>query len=395
MFLPFFEQLRTAGVPVSLREYLAFLEGMGAGLVTYDVEGFYYLARTAMVKDERNLDKFDRAFAATFKGLEKITLDQVLEAVNLPEDWLRKQAEKFLTPEEMAEIEALGGFDKLMETLKKRLEEQKGRHQGGSKWIGTAGTSPFGAYGYNPEGVRIGQNESRHQRAVKVWDKREFRNLDDSVELGTRNIKVALKRLRRWARDGAEEELDLPGTIRATAEHGYLDVKTRPERRNAVKVLLFLDVGGSMDAHVKVVEELFSAARAEFKHLEYFYFHNCLYEGVWRDNARRWRDQTPTWEVLRTYGPDYKCIFVGDASMSPYEIAMPGGANEHMNTEAGEIWLRRAFEQWPDALWLNPMPERYWQYTQSVGMIRQIIGPERMVPMTLAGIETGMKLLGR
>ena len=395
MFLPFFEQLRTAGVPVSLREYLAFLEGMGAGLVTYDVEGFYYLARTAMVKDERNLDKFDRAFAATFKGLEKITLDQVLEAVNLPEDWLRKQAEKFLTPEEMAEIEALGGFDKLMETLKKRLEEQKGRHQGGSKWIGTAGTSPFGAYGYNPEGVRIGQNESRHQRAVKVWDKREFRNLDDSVELGTRNIKVALKRLRRWARDGAEEELDLPGTIRATAEHGYLDVKTRPERRNAVKVLLFLDVGGSMDAHVKVVEELFSAARAEFKHLEYFYFHNCLYEGVWRDNARRWRDQAPTWEVLRTYGPDYKCIFVGDASMSPYEIAMPGGANEHMNAEAGEIWLHRAFEQWPDALWLNPMPERYWQYTQSVGMIRQIIGPERMVPMTLAGIETGMKLLGR
>ncbi len=395
MFLPFFQNLRHAGIPVSLREYLTFLEAMAAGLVTYDIEGFYYLARSAMVKDERHLDKFDRAFAASFDGLEKISMEQVLEAVDLPHDWLRKQAEKMLSPEEMAEIEALGGFDKLMDTLKKRLEEQKGRHQGGNKWIGTAGTSPFGAYGYNPEGVRIGQTESRHQRAVKVWDKREFRNLDDSVELGTRNIKVALKRLRNWARDGAEEELDLDGTIRATAEHGYLDVKTRPERRNAVKVLLFLDVGGSMDPYVRIVEELFSAARSEFKHMEYFYFHNCLYEGVWRDNARRWRDQTPTWEVLRTYGSDYKCIFVGDAAMSPYEIAYPGGANEHMNEEAGEVWLRRAFEQWPDNLWLNPMEERFWPHTQSVGMIRQIIGPERMVPMTLAGIESGMKLLGR
>ncbi len=395
MFLPFFENLRAAKIPVSLREYLAFLEAMSAGLATYDVESFYYLARTAMVKDERNLDKFDRAFAASFQGLENITLEQVLEAVDLPDDWLRKQAEKVLTPEEMAEIEALGGFDKLMETLKKRLEEQKGRHQGGSKWIGTAGTSPFGAHGYNPEGVRIGQNESRHQRAVKVWDKREFRNLDDSVELGTRNIKVALKRLRRWARDGADEELDLPGTIRATAEQGYLDVKTRPERRNAVKVLLFLDVGGSMDPYVKLVEELFSAARSEFKHMEYFYFHNCLYEGVWRDNARRWREQTPTWDVLHTYGADYKCIFVGDASMSPYEIAYPGGANEHMNPESGEVWLRRALGQWPDLLWINPMDEKYWPYTQSLAMIREIIGAERMVPMTLAGLEKGMKLLTR
>jgi len=395
MFLPFFHNLRKTGVPVSLREYLSFLEGMGAGLVTYDVEGFYYLARTAMVKDERNLDKFDRAFAATFKGLENITLEQVLQAVDLPEDWLRKQAEKFLTPEEMAEIESLGGFDKLMETLKKRLEEQKGRHQGGSKWIGTAGTSPFGAYGYNPEGVRIGQEKSRHQRAVKVWDKREFRNLDDSVELGTRNIKVALKRLRKWARDGAEEELDLPGTIRATAEHGYLDVKTRPERRNAVKVLLFLDVGGSMDPYIKVVEELFSAARSEFKHLEYYYFHNCLYEGVWRDNRRRWSEQTPTWDVLHTYGSDYKCIFVGDASMSPYEIAYPGGASEHWNPEPGALWLSRAVAQWPDHLWINPMPERFWGHTQSVGMIQSILAPERMVPMTLSGIEQGMKLLGR
>ncbi len=394
MFLPFFETLRAAGIPVSLREYLGFLEGVKRGLVTYDIEGFYYLARTAMVKDERHLDRFDRAFAHSFEGLDAITPDDVMNAVNLPEDWLRKMAQKHLSPEEMAEIEALGGFDKLMETLKERLKEQEGRHQGGNKWIGTAGTSPFGAHGYNPEGVRIGQNESRHQRAVKVWDKREFKNLDDTIELGTRNIKVALKRLRRWARDGAAEELDLDGTIRATADHGYLDVQTRPERRNAVKVLLFLDVGGSMDPYIKLVEELFSAARSEFKHLEYYYFHNCLYEGVWRDNTRRWNAQTPTAEVLRTYGSDYKCIFVGDASMSPYEIAMPGGANEHWNEEAGQIWLQRARQQWPHHMWLNPLPERHWPYTQSVGMIREIF-EDRMVPMTLQGIERGMKELGR
>ncbi len=395
MFLRFFQILRDHGVPVSLREFLDFLTGVRAGLVTYDVDGFYYLARGAMVKDERNIDKFDRAFAAAFEGLGEISAEQVLEALNLPEDWLRKMAEKHLSDEEKAEIEALGGFDKLMETLKKRLEEQNGRHQGGSKWVGTAGTSPFGAYGYNPEGVRIGQEESRHQRAVKVWDKREFRNLDADVELGTRNIKVALKRVRRWARDGADEELDLNGTIQATAEHGYLDVKTRPERRNAVKVLMFFDVGGSMDPYIKVVEELFSAARVEFKHLEYFYFHNCLYEGVWRDNRRRWTEQTPTWEVLRTYGPDYKCIFVGDASMSPYEIAMAGGANEHWNKEPGSVWLTRAVDQWSSNLWINPLPERHWQYTQSVAMIQEVFGPDRMVPMTLSGIETGMKLLGR
>jgi uncharacterized protein with von Willebrand factor type A (vWA) domain len=394
MFLPFFDNLRTSGVPVSLREYLSFLEGMSAGLVTYDVEGFYYLARTAMVKDERNLDKFDRAFAASFKGLEEIRLEDVLQAVNIPADWLEKLAEKHLTPAEMEEIKSLGGFDKLMETLKQRLEEQKGRHQGGNKWIGTAGTSPFGAHGYNPEGVRIGQDKSRHQRAVKVWDKRDFKNLDDTVELGTRNIKVALKRLRRWARDGAAEELDLDGTIRSTAEQGYLDVKTRPERRNAVKVLLFLDAGGSMDPHVKVVEELFSAARSEFKHLEYYYFHNCLYEGVWRDNRRRWDQQTPTWEVLRTYGSDYKCIFVGDASMSPYEIAYPGGANEHWNAEAGQVWLQRAREQWPHHVWINPVPEKYWSYTQSLKMIREIF-EDRMVPMTLSGIERAMKEMAR
>ena len=394
MFLRFFETLRDGGVPVSLREYLTFLEAVRAGLVTYDIEAFYYLARSAMVKDERHIDRFDRAFAETFKGLESIGTEDVLEAMDLPADWLEKMAEKHLSPEEKAEIEALGGFDKLMETLKERLKEQDSRHQGGSKWIGTAGTSPFGAHGYNPEGVRIGQDESRHRRAVKVWDKREFRNLDDSVELGTRNIKVALKRLRQWARDGAHDELDLDGTIRATAEHGYLDVKTRPERRNAVKVLLFLDAGGSMDPHVQIVEELFSAARAEFKHLESYYFHNCLYEGVWRDNARRWSAQTPTWDVLNTYGPDYKCIFVGDASMSPYEIAWPGGANEHWNAEAGQVWLERARAQWPDHLWINPVPERDWSYTQSIAMIREIFD-DRMVPMTLEGLDRGMRDLVR
>jgi uncharacterized protein with von Willebrand factor type A (vWA) domain len=394
MFLPLFENLRSAGVPVSLREYLSFLAALKTGLATYDTEAFYYLARTAMVKDERNLDKFDRAFAQTFEGLDSISQQDVLNAVDIPEEWLRKMAEKHLSDEEKAEIEAQGGFEKLMEKLKERLKEQQGRHQGGNKWIGTAGTSPFGAYGYNPEGVRIGQKESRHQRAVKVWDKREFKNLDDSIELGTRNIKVALKRLRRWAREGAEEELDLDGTIRATAEHGYLDVKTRPERQNAVKVLLFLDVGGSMDPHIKLVEELFSAARAEFKHLEYYYFHNCLYEGVWRDNERRWSEQIPTAEVLRTYGPDYKCIFVGDASMSPYEIAYPGGANEHWNQEAGQVWLERAREQWASNLWINPIPEPHWDYTHSISMIREIF-EDRMVPMTLSGIERGMQELSR
>jgi uncharacterized protein len=394
MFLPFFETLRQHGVPVSLREFLSFLEGMAAGLVTYDVDGFYYLARTAMVKDERYIDRFDRAFAASFQGLETITPEAVLEALDLPEEWLRKLAEKHVSAEERAAVEALGGFDKLMDTLRQRLAEQKERHQGGSKWVGTAGTSPFGAYGYNPEGVRIGQKEGRHGRAVKVWDKREFRNLDDQVELGTRNIKVALKRLRKWARDGAAEELDLNGTIRATAEHGYLDVKTRPERRNAVKVLLFLDIGGSMDAYVKTVEELFSAARSEFRHLEHFYFHNCIYEGVWRDNRRRWDAQTPTHDLLRTYGPDWKCIFVGDAAMSPYEILHPGGANEHWNAESGEVWLDRLTQHWPHHLWINPTPERFWPHTQSTRLIKSLMS-DRMVPMTLDGISRGTRELSR
>ena len=394
MFLQFFDQLRKTGVPVSLREYLGFLGTLDQGLATYDFEAFYYLGRITMVKDERHLDRYDRAFSNTFKGLENISLSDVLEAVNIPAEWLEKLAEKHLSAEEMTEIKSLGGFDKLMDTLKQRLAEQKGRHQGGNKWVGTAGTSPFGAYGYNPEGVRIGQDHSRHQRAVKVWDKREFRNLDDSLELGTRNIKVALKRLRKWARDGAHDELDIDSTIRATAEHGYLDVQTRPERRNAVKVVLFLDVGGSMDAHIKMVEELFSAARTELKHMEYFYFHNCLYEGVWRDNARRWNEQLNTHDILNTYGSDYKCIFVGDASMSPYEIAYAGGANEHWNAEAGQVWLDRARRKWPATVWLNPVPERQWPYTQSIHMIRDIFENE-MYPLTLSGLESAMKSLAR
>ena len=394
MFLRFYETLRAHGVPASPREYLSFLAAIDTGLVTYDIDGFYILARTTLVKHEAHLDRFDRAFAQAFEGLEHIQVSEMIEALDLPEDWLTKLAEKHLSEEEKAEIEAMGGFDKLMETLRERLKEQEKRHQGGSKWIGTAGTSPFGAYGYNPEGVRIGQDKSRHQRAVKVWDKRQFRDLDDTREIGTRTIKVALKRLRQWAREGAADELDLDGTIRATAEHGYLDVKTRPERRNAVRVLLLLDIGGSMDAYVQMVEELFSAAKTEFKHLDHFYFHNCLYEGVWRENARRWNARTPTWDVLNRFGPGWKCIFVGDASMSPYEIAIPGGANEHWNEESGETWLRRAVAQWPDTLWINPVPETHWPYTQSIGMVREIIGAERMVPLTLEGLTRGMRVLG-
>jgi len=394
MFFHFFETLKNTGIPVSLREFLTFLESLKRGLISYDAESFYFLARVAMVKDERHIDKFDRAFSQAFEGLENISVEQVLKSVDVPAEWLKKMAEKYLTKEEQAEIEALGGFEELMKTLKDRLAEQKERHQGGNKWVGTAGTSPFGAYGYNPEGIRIGQSDSRHQRAVKVWDQRTFKDLDDSVEIGTRNIKVALKRLRQWAREGADNELDIDATISATAKRGYLNIRTRPERHNAVKVLLFLDVGGSMDPHIKLVEELFSAARAEFKHLEYYYFHNCLYEGVWRENRRRWDQQIPTLEILNTYGPDYKCIFVGDASMSPYEIIYPGGANEHWNPEAGQVWLNRARQQWNSNLWINPVPHNYWNYTHSISMIREIF-EDRMVPLTLEGLDLGMRELVR
>ncbi|MEM9811916.1 MAG: VWA domain-containing protein [Pseudomonadota bacterium] len=393
MLLPLFTSLREAGVPVSLGEHLTLLRALDAGLAVYDVEAFYHLARASLVKDERHIDRFDRVFATVFEGLESIDLETVLTHLDVPEEWVRKLAEKHLSAEEKAAIDALGDFKTLKETLKKRLEEQKERHQGGNKWVGTAGTSPFGAYGYNPEGVRIGQDQSRHRRAVKVWDKREFRNFDDRVELGTRTLKIALRRLRRWAREGADE-LDLDATIRATAEKGWIDVKTRPERRNAVKVLLFLDVGGSMDDHVRVVEELFSAARAEFRTLEVFYFHNCLYEGVWRDNRRRWSEQVPTTEILNTYGPDWKCILVGDASMSPYEVLFPGGANEHMNAEAGQVWLTRIRDTWPAHLWINPVEEGLWDYTQTIGIIREIF-EDRMVPMTLEGITAGIGHLSR
>ncbi len=391
MFVTLFQELKAAGLPVSLGEYLTLLKAVDADLAGRRVEDFYYLSRTALVKDERHLDRFDRVFGHVFKGLENVA-----DAANaeIPEEWLAKLAEKFLTDEEKEQIKSLGGWDKLMETLRERLAEQKGRHQGGSKWIGTAGTSPFGAYGYNPEGIRIGQHESRHRRAVKVWDKREFRDLDDHVELGTRNIKVALRRLRKFARTGAADELDLDGTIKGTAEHGYLDVKLRPERRNAVKVLLFLDVGGSMDDHIRTCEELFSAARSEFKTLEYFYFHNCLYEGVWKNNRRRHAERQSTFDVLRTYGNDYRVIFVGDASMSPYEIAMPGGSVEHMNEEPGAVWLSRITASYPRAVWLNPMPRKFWTYTPSISMIGQIFN-QRMFELTLDGLDEAMRELVR
>ncbi|MEO0426022.1 MAG: VWA domain-containing protein [Pseudomonadota bacterium] len=397
MFFNLFFGLRAAGVPVSLREHLTLLEAMREGLAMFDIDGFYALSRAALVKDERHLDRFDRVFAQVFKGLEAVggaAGGEGVETRGLPEEWLRKLAEKHLTDEEKALVESLGGFDKLMEALAERLRNQEQRHQGGSKNIGTAGTSPFGAYGYNPEGVRIGQHESRHRRAVKVWDKREFRNLDGDAEIGTRSIKIALRRLRRWAREGAADELDLDGTIRSTAHNGWLDVKLRPERHNAVKVLMLFDVGGSMDDHVRVVEELFSAARAEFKHLEYVYFHNCLYEAVWRDNRRRWDEQVPTEQILNTYGPDWKLVIVGDASMSPYEIAVPGGASEHWNAEAGEVWLRRALDRFSSAAWINPVPQRLWGYTQSIGMIREIV-EGRMYPLTLRGLDDMTRALSR
>jgi len=392
MFVDFFLELRKAKVPVSLKEYLTLLEAMKQGVAGYSVDHFYYLSRSALVKDERNIDKFDQVFGHVFKGLEY--LSDIFGTEDIPEDWLKALAEKMLTEEEKAEIEALGGWDKLMETLKKRLEEQKGRHEGGNKWIGTAGTSPFGAYGYNPEGVRIGQEEGRQGRAVKVWDKREYKNLDDSVEIGTRNIKVALRRLRRFAREGAADELDLPDTIRSTAKQGWLDIRMVPERHNAVKVLLFLDAGGSMDPHVRVCQELFSAARTEFKHLEYYYFHNCVYESVWRDNRRRHAEKIDTYQVMHTYSADYKVVFVGDASMSPYEIVYPGGSVEHFNPEPGEAWMRRLTEVYSKAVWLNPVPEKYWKYTPSIDMFSQLL-EGRMFPLTLDGLDRAMRELSR
>jgi len=388
----FFLKLRDGGVPASIKEYLTLIEGLQKHVASGSLDEFYLLARTSLVKDESHYDRFDRVFGEYFRGIQALPDDLFAE---VPVDWLRRQAELSLSDEEKQMIEAMGGWEKLMETLKKRLEEQSGRHQGGSKWIGTAGTSPFGAYGYNPEGVRIGQEGSRNRRAVKVWDKREFRNLDDSVELGTRNIKVALRRLRRFAREGAAEELDLDDTIRSTARNaGYLDLKMVPERHNAVKVLLFLDIGGSMEDHVRVCQELFSAARTEFKHLEYFYFHNFVYESVWKDNRRRNSERIPMMQILHKYGHDYKLVFVGDAAMSPYEIAYPGGSIEHHNEEAGVVWAKRMLDVYSKAVWINPTPEERWPYYESIPMIRELMD-DRMYPLTLSGLGNAMRRLVR
>ncbi len=390
MLLSFLDELRSAGISASLKEHLLLLEALDREVIERRPEDFYYLSRAVYVKDEGLLDRFDQVFQKVFEG---VLSDLDDDRADIPEEWLRAVAEKFLTPEEMAKIEELGDWDEIMETLKKRLKEQEGRHQGGNKWIGTGGTSPFGHSGYNPAGVRIG-GQSRHKRAVKVWEKRDFANLDNTKELGTRNIKVALRRLRRFAREGAAEELDLDATIAGTARQGWLDIRMRPERHNAVKLLLFLDVGGSMDPHVKLVEELFSAATGEFKNMEFFYFHNCLYDFVWKDNARRWQDRTQTWDILHKYGHDYKVIFVGDAAMSPYEISHPGGSVEYMNDEAGAVWLQRVAHTYPATVWLNPEAERAWDYSQSNRMIRQLLN-ERMYPLTLSGIEDAMRQLSR
>lgn len=391
MFMQFFTELRQAKVPVSLKEYLMLMEGLDKMVIDRSVEDFYYLSRAALVKDEKNIDRFDQVFGHVFKGLEKV--DGVGTA-DIPAEWLEKISEKFLTEEEKAQIEAMGGFDKLMEALAERMKEQKERHEGGNKMIGTGGTSPFGANGYHPEGIRIGQDKGRHGKAIKVWDKREYKNLDDSVELGTRNIKVALRRLRKWVREGATEELDMSGTIRGTAEKGYLDIHMRPERRNKVSVLIFFDVGGSMDSHIKICEELFSAARSEFKNMEFYYFHNCLYESVWKDNRRRHAEKLNTWDVLHKFSSDYKVIFVGDATMSPYEITYPGGSVEHWNEEAGAVWIDRVTQIYEHMVWLNPTAERHWQHTPSVEVMKQLVN-DRMYPLTLEGLDKAMRELAR
>jgi uncharacterized protein with von Willebrand factor type A (vWA) domain len=389
MFLTFFTELRQSHVPVTPREYLDLVRALNADIADHSIEDFYRLSRAVLVKDERNLDKFDVVFASVFKGI--LSLSQAVAATEIPGEWLRKLMEKYLSPEERAEIEKLG-FEKLMETLRQRLAEQKGRHQGGSKWIGTGGTSPFGAYGDHPEGVRIGQEKGRRSSAVKVWDRREFKDFAGEEALGPRNIRIALRRLRKFAREGAEEELDLDGTIRSTADKGYIDVKLRPERRNAVKVLLFLDVGGSMDWHVEAAEALFSAARLQFKRLEHFYFHNCLYESVWRNNSRRFEERRPTAELLNAYGRDHRAIFVGDASMSPHEILSPGGSVEHLNPESGETWLKRVVTAWPRSVWINPTPPSQWDYSGSTRIISKLFG-DRMFALTPDGLESAMRSL--
>jgi len=393
MLIDFFDTVRRARVPCSIREYLDLIEAVQARVAFADLEEFYALARLVLVKDEKHYDKFDKAFAAYFEGID--ALPSMFDDVNIPAEWMRKEVEKLLSEEDMAKIESLGGFDELMKTLQERLEEQKKRHQGGNKMIGTGGTSPFGSEGYNPEGVRIDQNRSRHKKAAKVWEQRNYRNLDDNVQLGIRNIKVALRRLRRFARQGAAEELDMDDTIRSTARHaGMLDIKMVPERHNAVKVLLFFDVGGSMDPHVRVCEELFSAARTEFKHMETFYFHNCLYESVWKNNIRRMNERTETWDILRKYGQDYRVIFVGDAMMAPYEVTHAGGSVEHWNEEPGAVWMERMANHFEKLVWLNPAPEDHWGMGGSLGAIRSLVN-DKMYPMTLSGLEDAMRFLSK
>jgi hypothetical protein len=389
MLVDFFLGLKRAGLPVSTREFLVLLEAMAKGLVLGSVDDFYHLSRLCLVKDEKLFDRFDQAFSAYFEDLQ--SFDEFIEAL-IPEDWLRAEFEKYLTEEDKQKIKSLGGLEKLLEEFKKRFEEQEKRHAGGSKWIGTGGTSPFGHGGYHPEGIRI-NGEGRNGGAVKVWDQRNYRNLDDTVELGTRNIKIALKRLRKFARTGADEELDLDDTIRSTARNaGLLDLKLIPERHNAVKVLIFFDVGGSMYPYVRICEELFSATRSEFKSLQYYYFHNFLYDFVWEDNRRRNSEVTPTWDIIHKFPADYKIVFVGDAAMAPYEIASPGGNIEHINEEPGETWMRRMTSTYPKLIWLNPTPQNYWNYTHSIDMVRELIG-DRMFPLTLNGLDQGMRYL--
>ena len=394
MFMRFFTELREAKIPVTLKEYLMLMEALDKVVIDRSVDDFYYLSRSALVKDEKNLDRFDQVFSHVFKGLEKV---DGIGVSDIPAEWLKKLSDQFLTDEEKAQIEAMGGFEALMEELAKRMKdakEGKGEGDDGKGGMGPKGDSPFGANGYHPEGVRIGQDKGRHGKAIKVWDKREYKNLDDSVELGTRNIKVALRRLRRWVREGAPEELDMNATIRGTAEKGYLDINMRAERRNKISVLIFFDIGGSMDSHIKVCEELFSAARSEFKNMEFYYFHNCLYESVWKDNRRRHSEKLNTWDILHKYSHDYKVIFVGDATMSPYEITYPGGSVEHWNEEAGAVWIDRVAGIYEHMVWLNPTAERHWDYTPSIEVMKQLVG-DRMYPLTIEGLDKAMRELSR
>ena len=394
MFLDFFLKLKNAKIPVSINEFLNLLDAFNNQVISYDVNAFYYLARTCLIKDEKLFDRFDLVFGEYFKSIERIDLEDVMSSMNIPDDWIKQMFNRYFTEDEINRIKSQGGIEKLLKTLKQRLKEQRKRHQGGNKWVGTSGTSPFGAYGYNPEGIRIGQDKRRHGKAIKVWDKRIFKDFDNTKEFNNRSFKVALKKLRQWARTGINQELDIEETISDTAKNGILNIKTKKERENSIKVLLFLDVGGSMDSHIEQVEQLFSAASNVFKNLHYFYFHNCLYEGIWKNNNRRWNERLSTYDVIRTYGKEFKCIFVGDATMSPYEIVIQGGSNEHFNEEPGRVWLERAITQWPSYIWINPVIEKYWEYSESTMIIKDIF-QNRMVPLTVDGIDKATRILAR